>query len=177
MVKAKATLGGGCFWCLDAAFRSLEGVEEVVSGFSGGHVESPGYDEVMRGGTGHAEAVDILFDDAVISFREILDVFFSIHDPSSVDRQGNDVGPQYRSVIFHRGRDQEEDARQAVQELEGRKAYADPVVTEIVPFRSFHPAEGYHQDYYRSNPGAPYCRLVIGPKMRVLQEGHRNKLA
>ncbi len=170
MARARATLGGGCFWCLDAAFRTLEGVQRVTSGFSGGHVDSPSYREVMRGGTGHAEAVDIVFDDKVLSFRDLLDVFFTIHDPTTVDRQGNDVGPQYRSVIFYHDGSQERDARIKVRELEESGAFPRPVVTEIVPFKSFHPAEDYHQDYHARNRREPYCRLVIDPKLERLRE-------
>jgi peptide-methionine (S)-S-oxide reductase len=153
-----ATLGGGCFWCLDAVFRDLRGVERVESGYAGGAVANPSYEAVCTGRTGHAEVVQVTFDPAVLSYRDLLSVFFTIHDPTTLDRQGADVGTQYRSAIFHHTPEQEREARAVISELETQQVWDDPIVTQLVPYTTFYPAEGYHQDYFRQNPGQGYCR-------------------
>lgn len=173
---AIATLAGGCFWCLEAVFKRLNGVVNVVSGYTGGVIANPAYEEVCSGSTGHAEAVQITFDPDIISFAELLDVFWRIHDPTTPDRQGADVGTQYRSAIFCHDTDQKETAERSLREAEALKGWPDPIVTEIVPFEIFYPAEKHHQDYYRLNPHQPYCRMVIDPKIRKLEVGFREKL-
>jgi peptide-methionine (S)-S-oxide reductase len=160
-----ATLGGGCFWCLEAVFERLRGVERVVSGYAGGFVERPTYEQVCSGTTGHAEVVQVTFDPAVLSYRDVLEVFFSIHDPTTKDRQGADVGTQYRSVVFWRSPEQKAAAEGLVRELAAEKAFDAPIVTELAPFHEFFPAEAYHQGYYRRNPAQGYCRVVIAPKL------------
>jgi peptide-methionine (S)-S-oxide reductase len=160
-----ATLGGGCYWCLEAVFEQLQGVEKVESGFAGGTVPSPTYRQVCTGDTGHAEVVQITFEPAVLSFRDLLDVFFATHDPTTRNRQGVDVGTQYRSVIFYHTPQQLETAEQRIAELNAAKIWDAPIVTEVVPFEAFHRAEDYHQEYFRSNPGQPYCQAVVAPKV------------
>jgi len=160
-----ATLGGGCFWCLEAVYDQLQGVTDVVSGYSGGRVPNPTYEQVCGGKTGHAEVVQIRFDLRKISFREILEVFFSIHDPTTLNRQGNDVGPQYRSVIFYHSPEQEHTARQVIAELNAAQVWPRPIVTEVAPFSAFYPAEDYHQEYFVNNGGQPYCQFVVAPKV------------
>ncbi len=160
-----ATLGGGCFWCLEAVFQELSGVASVRSGYSGGARENPSYEQVCTGATGHAEVVQIRFDPDVIAFREILHVFFATHDPTTLNRQGGDVGTQYRSVIFHASDAQKRTAEAVIGEIDASGAFSDPVVTELAPLEAFYPAEDYHADYYRSNPSQPYCRYVIDPKV------------
>jgi peptide-methionine (S)-S-oxide reductase len=165
-----ATLGGGCFWCLDAAYREIEGVVGVVSGYAGGRRPDPTYEQVCTGVTGHAEVVQVEFDPGVISYADILDVLWSIHDPTTRDRQGADVGSQYRSIILYHDEAQRTAAqasRDAVQKLWPR-----PIVTEIVPLEAFYPAEDYHQDYYARNPGQGYCQAVINPKLSKLRQHH-----
>jgi len=165
-----ATLGGGCFWCLDAAYREIEGVVGVVSGYAGGRGPDPTYEQVCTGITGHAEVVQVEFDPDVISYADILDVLWSIHDPTTRDRQGADVGSQYRSIILHHDEAQRttaEASRDAVQ-----KVWSRPIVTEIVPLETFYPAEDYHQDYYARNPGQGYCQAVINPKLSKLRQHH-----
>lgn len=162
---AVATLGGGCFWCLDAVYRELRGVHDVVSGYAGGARPNPTYEEVCGGTTGHAEVVQVHFDPAVISYRDLLDVFFVIHDPTSLNRQGYDVGTQYRSVIFTHDDVQEATARAVVAELTAAALWASPIVTEIAPVPEFHPGEAVHQDYAGRNPAAPYCLGVVAPKV------------
>src|ERR1051325_6458138 len=159
-----ATLAGGCFWCLEAAFGQLKGVERVQSGFSGGHVQSPSYEDVCTGTTGHAEVVQITFDPQVVPFRDLLHVFFTIHDPTTPDRQGGDVGTQYRSAIFYHTPEQTAEAERAIAELEAEKVWDDPIETQVTPFEKFYPAEEYHRDYYRRNPDQGYCRAVIAPQ-------------
>ena len=162
---AVATLGGGCFWCLEAVFQRIRGVRDVVSGYAGGHHPRPTYREVCRGTTGHAEVVQITFDPQVVTFRQLLEVFFAIHDPTTPDRQGADVGPQYRSIILHHEPAQAETAREVMaEEAEG---WTDPIVTELVPFEGFHPAEREHHRYYDRNPRQAYCRLVVDPKVQT----------
>lgn len=160
-----ATLGGGCFWCLDAVYRDLRGVQSVVSGYAGGHVENPSYEEVCGKKTGHAEVVQITFDPAEISFRDLLFVFFTIHDPTTKDRQGADVGPQYRSVIFFHGAEQETTAREVMAKITELGVWDGPLVTELAQAPVFWPAEDEHQDYFRLNPWSGYCRAVIAPKV------------
>ncbi|HEY8497787.1 MAG TPA: peptide-methionine (S)-S-oxide reductase MsrA [Limnochordales bacterium] len=167
-----ATLGGGCFWCLEAAFRQVRGVQEVVSGYAGGHVAHPTYEQVCTGSTGHAEVVQITFDPSVVSYETLLEIFFSIHDPTTPNRQGADVGPQYRSVIFYHGPEQQETARRVIERLEREGVWGAPIVTLVEPFRNFYPAEPYHQRYYEHNPLQPYCRLVIAPKLARLRQLH-----
>jgi peptide-methionine (S)-S-oxide reductase len=160
-----ATLAGGCFWCLEAVFDNLQGVTDVVSGYAGGKTVDPTYEQVCTGMTGHAEAVQIRFDPVVITFKEILEVFFSIHDPTTLNRQGADVGTQYRSAIFFHTPDQQQIAEQTIRELSEEKMWADPIVTEVVPLMVFYPAEDYHQEYFARNPGQGYCSMVVAPKV------------
>ncbi len=165
-----ATLGGGCFWCLEAVFDSLQGVLHVESGYAGGTVPHPTYEQVCTGRTGHAEVVQITFDPSVITFREILEVFFAIHDPTTLNRQGADVGTQYRSVIFYHSDAQQATAKGLIAELEAAHVWRAPIVTEVTPFTSFYQAEDYHQEYYRRNPQQPYCRTVVAPKLAKFRQ-------
>jgi len=174
--KEVATLAGGCFWCLEAIFNELKGVEQVVSGYSGGKMVDPSYKEVCEGRTGHAEAVQVVFDPGVISYREILEVFFSTHDPTTLNRQGADVGTQYRSVIFYHDDKQKAIAEQLIKELDAAKIGNAPIVTEVTPFISFYPAEGYHQHYFKQNVAQPYCQVVIAPKLAKFREHYSDKL-
>ena len=171
-----ATLGGGCFWCMEAVFRDLIGVERVISGFAGGHVEAPSYERVCTGSTGHAEVVQIAFDPRRIPYRDLLEVFFAFHDPTTVDRQGGDVGPQYRSVVFVHSPEQERVAREIIATLEAARVFDAPIVTQVEPYRAFHPAGAHHQDYFARNGNQPYCRAVIAPKVRHLRERYRARL-
>ena len=171
-----ATLGGGCFWCLEAVFQDLKGVTRVVSGYSGGRVPDPSYELVCSGRTGHAEVVQVSFDPAAISFRELIEVFFSIHDPTTLDRQGADVGSQYRSVIFFHGPEQETVARQVIAELDRAGLWDMPIVTDVTPFTELYPAEAYHQEYFRRNPSQAYCRVVIAPKVAKFRKEHLARL-
>ncbi|MBN2509141.1 MAG: peptide-methionine (S)-S-oxide reductase MsrA [Spirochaetales bacterium] len=161
-----AYFGGGCFWCLEAVFSRISGVEKVTSGYAGGHTQDPDYNSVCSGTTGHAEVVEIAYDPAVITYPELLGLFFVSHDPTTLNRQGADVGTQYRSIILTRGPGQEKEARAALKEASRR--LKKPAVTEIIPLERFYPAEGYHQDYYARNPYAGYCRAVIAPKLEKL---------
>lgn len=172
-----ATLGGGCFWCLEAVFLDLEGVQSVKSGYSGGSSDNPTYEEVCGGGTGHAEVIRVEFEADTISFREILEVFLSTHDPTTLNRQGADVGTQYRSAVFFHSPEQEEVAKGLFRALDSQGIWPDPIVTEVVPFQRFFPAEGYHDDYFRRNPNQPYCQAVINPKVSKFraQFSHRLK--
>jgi peptide-methionine (S)-S-oxide reductase len=174
--RETATLAGGCFWCLEAVFLELNGVEKVVSGYSGGTVETPTYQEVTTGTTGHAEAVQIFFNPKEISYRDILEVFFTIHDPTTLNRQGADVGTQYRSAIFYHNDAQKNSAENVIGELRRSTLWENPIVTEIIPFENFYPAEDYHQDYYKQNSNEPYCRLVIEPKVAKLRKHFMDKL-
>lgn len=171
-----ATLGGGCFWCIEAVFDELRGVEKVESGYSGGHIENPTYEQVCTGMTGHAEVVQVTFDPEEVSYQEILEVFFSVHDPTTKDRQGPDVGPQYRSVIFYHDEEQKRVAEEVISDLEARGIWEDPIVTELAPFEAFYRAEAYHQDYFRNNPDQPYCRLVVAPKVAKFRRQHLDRL-
>lgn len=171
-----ATLGGGCFWCLDAVFRQLKGVSKSVSGYAGGHDPSPDYESVCSGRTGHAEVTQVTFDPAVLSFKDLLEVFFSIHDPTTLDRQGGDVGTQYRSVILYHGPEQKKAAEQAIEALDEAQAYEDPIVTQLMPFTTFYPAEEYHQDYFARNPTQGYCRAVVSPKVAKFRQKWAHRL-
>ena len=172
-----ATLGNGCFWCTEAVFQNLKGVHAVVSGYSGGHVENPTYDEVCGKKTGHAEVVQITFDPQVTSFQEILDVFWRTHDPTTLDRQGNDVGPQYRSVIFYHDDDQKTIAGRSLKETDISNLWPDPIVTQIVKFEKFYPAEDYHQKYFERVGGRnPYCTYIVAPKVEKFKKEFSNKL-
>jgi peptide-methionine (S)-S-oxide reductase len=171
-----ATLGGGCFWCLEAVYLELVGVEKVESGYSGGSVPNPTYEQVCTGTTGHAEVVQVTFDPAIISFREILEVFFSIHDPTTLNRQGNDVGPQYRSAIFCHSEEQREIAEGMIQELDQAGHWSAPIVTQVAPLAAFYGAEDYHQGYYRNNSNQPYCRAVISPKLAKFRKQYVTQL-
>lgn len=165
-----ATFGGGCFWCLEAIFEQLRGVSAVQSGYAGGHVPNPSYEEVCTGTTGHAEVVQIHFDPDVISYRDLLEVFFATHDPTTPDRQGNDIGPQYRSIILYHDDEQRAAAEAIIKELDASGTWADPIVTHVEPLDVFYPAEDYHNEYFRRNPNQGYCRLVIAPKVAGFQE-------
>lgn len=171
-----ATLGGGCFWCLEAVFERLRGVERVESGYAGGDVANPSYQDVCTGATGHAEVVQVTFDPSVVSFREVLEVFFGTHDPTTLNRQGVDVGTQYRSVIFSHSPEQQRVAEQTVAELNAAGVWDRPIVTEVVPLRAFYPAEAYHQGYFRTNPNQGYCQAVVAPKVAKFRKQFAAKL-
>jgi peptide-methionine (S)-S-oxide reductase len=171
-----ATLGGGCFWCTEAAFLELKGVGKVESGYSGGKIPNPSYSQVCSGTTGHAEVVQLVFDPKVISFKQILQVFFTIHDPTTLNRQGADVGTQYRSVIFFHNAEQRQVAEEVIREFEAAQIWKAPIVTQLVPFESFHKAEDYHQNYFKQNPGQPYCQIFIAPKIAKLRTRYAQKL-
>ncbi len=171
-----ATLAGGCFWCLEAVFRELRGVESVTSGYTGGRRPNPTYEQVCTGTTGHAEVVQVVFDPTAISFRDLLDVFFTIHDPTTLDRQGNDVGTQYRSAIFTHNAEQESAAREAIAELTTKGTWDDPIVTKIEPLTTFYPAEDYHAAYFERNGKQPYCQFVIAPKVAKARQKFSAKL-
>jgi peptide-methionine (S)-S-oxide reductase len=171
-----ATLGGGCFWCLEAIYDQLRGVEKVESGYSGGTVVNPSYHQVSTGSTGHAEVVQLTFDPQVISFREILEVFFTIHDPTQLNRQGPDVGPQYRSAIFYHSAEQKAVAEQVIQEIGSAGIWDAPIVTEVAPFTALYVAEDYHQEYFQRNPEQPYCRMLIAPKVAKFRQRFLEKL-
>ena len=171
-----ATFGAGCFWCVEAVFQSLQGVNKVVSGYSGGHVKDPTYRQVCNETTGHAEVCQIYFDSDIISFEELLEVFWSTHDPTTLNRQGNDIGTQYRSAIFYHNESQKKLAEEYKSALDESKAFQNPIVTEITPFETFYEAEDYHQEYYDLNPNQPYCTYVIKPKMEKLHKVFADKL-
>jgi peptide-methionine (S)-S-oxide reductase len=171
-----ATLAGGCFWCLEAAFSELRGVDKVVSGYAGGHVPNPSYELVCTGTTGHAEVVQITFDPAVVSYDDLLHVFFTIHDPTTLNRQGGDVGTQYRSAIFYHSAAQKAAAERVMAELATTKLWDDPLVTELARLERFYPAEEYHRDYFRRNPTQAYCRAVIAPKVAKVRKLYLDKL-
>jgi peptide-methionine (S)-S-oxide reductase len=171
-----ATLGGGCFWCLDGIYRQLKGVESVVSGYAGGTKPNPSYREVCGGNTGHAEVVQITYDPSQITYRDLLDVFFTIHDPTTPDRQGGDIGPQYRSIILTHSDEQARIAREAIADVTAEGVWDDPIVTHIEPLTTFYPAEAYHQDYFANNPNQPYCQVVIAPKVAKFRRKYLEKL-
>ena len=172
----KATLGGGCFWCLEAVYEQLNGVIRVESGYAGGAVPNPTYEQVTTGRTGHAEVVQITFDPAVFSYEELLEVFFTIHDPTTLNRQGADVGTQYRSAIFVHDERQRAAAESVIDRIEGERIWDDPIVTQIAPLGTFYKAEDYHQEYYRRNGGQPYCQAVIAPKVAKFRSRYADKL-
>ncbi|RIJ45839.1 peptide-methionine (S)-S-oxide reductase [Maribellus luteus] len=172
----KATLGGGCFWCTEAVYLELKGVVDVKPGYSGGHVKNPGYKEVCTGTTGHAEAVQITFDPEVVSYSQLLEVFFATHDPTTLNRQGNDVGTQYRSVIFYHNQQQKETAEKVIRLLEEEKVYEQPIVTEITAYDTFYVAEDYHQNYYARNKSQGYCQFIIAPKLDKFRKVFKDQL-
>lgn len=171
-----ATLGGGCFWCLEPIYEDLRGVKDVVVGYSGGPVPNPSYEQVCTGRTGHAEVIQVTFDPEEISYREILEVFFSIHDPTTPNRQGADVGPQYRSVIFYHDDEQRQVSEEVIKELEDEDIWGKPIVTEVSPLKEFFKAEEYHQEYYKKNPNQGYCRVVVAPKVSKFRQKYAAKL-
>lgn len=172
-----ATLGGGCFWCLDAVYRGLRGVVSVESGYAGGAKENPSYELVCTGRSGHAEVVRVTFDPSQISFRELLDVFFVIHDPTTLNRQGGDSGTQYRSVIFYHSPEQRDTAEKVMHELEAEARYPERIVTELSPAPAYYPAEGYHQDYFTKNPGRGYCQAIVAPKVAKARKAFFDRYA
>jgi peptide-methionine (S)-S-oxide reductase len=171
-----ATLGNGCFWCTEAVFEGLKGIVSVESGYSGGSVKNPSYREVCNGTTGHAEVIQLKFDPAVISYKKILEIFFKSHDPTTLNRQGADVGTQYRSVIFYHSQNQKSVAEETIAELTQKSVYTKSIVTEVVPFSAFYVAEDYHQDYFRKNPNEAYCSYVIRPKLEKMQKNYSDML-
>jgi peptide-methionine (S)-S-oxide reductase len=172
-----ATLGGGCFWCLDAVFRELRGVQQVESGYAGGTTVNPTYRDVCSGATGHAEVVQVTFDPSVISFEDLLGVFFTIHDPTTLNRQGADSGTQYRSVVFYTTPEQRAVTERVIAELTGTRVWDDPIVTQVAPLTVFYPGEKYHQDYYARNQEQPYCDVVIAPKVAKFRKAYLDRLA
>ena len=171
-----ATLGAGCFWCVEAVFDDLKGVESVESGYSGGHTENPTYQQVCSETTGHAEVANVNFDPNEISFKEILQVFFAVHDPTTLNRQGNDVGSSYRSAIFYHDEKQKEIAKEVIKEVTAEGVYDKPIVTEVTPFDKFYIAENYHQEYFANNPNQPYCAAVVAPKVAKFRQKFVNRL-
>ena len=171
-----ATLGGGCFWCLEAAYEELRGVQKVESGYAGGQTPNPTYRQVCGGSTGHAEVVQVTFDPAVITYEQILDVFFALHDPTTLNRQGADVGTQYRSAVFYHSPEQKRAAEAVIAELNAEGAWGRPIVTEVVPLERFYRAEDYHQGYYRANPTPGYCVAVVGPKVAKFRQKFADRL-
>jgi peptide-methionine (S)-S-oxide reductase len=171
-----ATLAGGCFWCLEAVYADLDGVLRVESGYAGGTVSNPSYERVCAGTTGHAEVVQITFDPRVLSYRDLLEVFFNIHDPTTLNRQGHDIGTQYRSAIFYHSPEQKAVAEQMIRELSAAHRWPNPIVTEVTPFTAFYKAEPYHQEYFAHNPYQPYCQAVVGPKVAKFRKQYRERL-
>jgi peptide-methionine (S)-S-oxide reductase len=170
-----ATMAGGCFWCVEAIFREVKGIEKVVSGYSGGTTVNPSYEQVCSGATGHAESVQLIYDPKKISFREILAIFFAVHDPTTLNRQGADVGTQYRSAIFYHSPEQKAEAEEAIKQLNAVSNRQAPVVTQVVPFKDFYPAEDYHREYFARNPEKPYCSVVIAPKLDKFRKQYINE--
>ncbi len=176
MRKEVATLAGGCFWCIEAVYDELKGVEDVVSGYIGGKPANPSYELVCTGTTGHAEAVQVTYDADVISFHDLLDIFFTVHDPTTLNRQGNDVGTQYRSAIFHHSPEQKAIAEQVIAEVNASHVWNSPIVTQVVPAETFYEAEAYHQEYFAHNPYQGYCRVIIAPKVAKFRQHYMEKL-
>jgi peptide-methionine (S)-S-oxide reductase len=176
MSQEEATLGGGCFWCTEAVLSDLKGVVKVESGYSGGTVANPNYEQVCTGRTGHAEVAQITFDPEVISYKEILEIFFTVHDPTTLNRQGGDVGTQYRSVIFYHNSEQRAVAEQVIKEITAAGMWDAPIVTQVEPLKAFYKAEDYHQKYFENNPRQQYCQIVIAPKVRKFREHYRDRL-
>lgn len=172
-----ATFGGGCFWCIEAIFSSMNGVEIVTSGFAGGHVSNPSYEQVVRGSTGHAEVVQVRYNPDVISYPKLLEVFFSVHDPTTLNRQGNDSGTQYRSAIFFHNEEQKDLANKVINRLNQDGVYDDPIVTEVTPLEAFYQASDYHQNYFENNPNQGYCQMVIRPKVDKFRKAFDHLLA
>lgn len=175
-MRELATLGGGCFWCLEPVFEQLQGVEKVAAGYAGGSLPDPTYRQVCAGTTGHAEVVQITFDPAILSFRDLVEVFFSIHDPTTLNRQGADVGTQYRSVIYYHTPEQKAQAEQVIADLNAKGIWPSPIVTEVAPFQAFYRAEDYHQRYLQANPSQPYCVAVVAPKVAKFRKLFASKL-
>ncbi len=171
-----ATLAGGCFWCIESAFNSVDGVESAISGYAGGQTDSPSYEAVCRGDTGHAEVVQVTFDADSISYREILEIFFALHDPTQLNRQGNDVGTQYRSAIFYHNDEQRHQADAIIQEMTDEEVWPNPIVTEVVPIDNYHAAEDYHQNYFKNNPQNQYCAMVVAPKLAKFKKTFASRL-
>jgi peptide-methionine (S)-S-oxide reductase len=171
-----ATFAGGCFWCMEAVFEQVRGIERVISGYTGGTVPHPTYRQVCDGGTGHAEAIQLAFDPEAISYRELLELFFAFHDPTTPNRQGPDIGTQYRSAIFFHTPEQQRVAQEVIAELTAERVFDEPIVTEVAPLREFYPAEDYHQQYFRQNPFQPYCQAMIAPKVAKLRARYRERL-
>ena len=171
-----ATLGGGCFWCMEAVFTELNGITKVESGYSGGSVANPTYEQVCTGSTGHAEVIQITFDSQIVSYKEIVQIFFTMHDPTTLNRQGDDIGTQYRSVIFYHDNEQRLIAQKVIEKISAARIYDQPIVTQVEPFIAFYKAEDYHQEYFRKNPQQPYCRVVIAPKVAKLRAHYFQKL-
>jgi peptide-methionine (S)-S-oxide reductase len=176
MALETATFGGGCFWCLEPLFDELKGVVRVEPGYAGGRRPNPTYEQVSTGTTGHAEVIQITYDPAQISYRELLDVFFTMHDPTTPNRQGADVGPQYRSIVLYSSPEQKEQAEDAIEKLNAEGVWDAPIVTEVEPLTAFYPAEAYHRDYYQRNPAQPYCQVVIAPKVAKFRKQYVEKL-
>ena len=174
--KETATLAGGCFWCTEAIFEKLKGVTKVTPGYGGGWVENPTYEQVCGGKTGHAESIQMEFNPEIISLNTLLDIFFHLHDPTTVNRQGNDVGPQYRSAIFYHSLQQKETTQKIIKQLQDSGKYPERIVTEVVPFKNFYPAEDYHQNYYQRNTSQPYCQVIIDPKINKLLGEYRENI-
>ena len=174
--QATATLGTGCFWCTEAIFQQLHGVEKVESGYSGGQVENPTYKQVCNGDTGHAECLNITYDPSIISFEDLLEVFWKTHDPTTLNRQGNDVGTQYRSVVFYHNEEQKKIVENQITELDKSGSWNNPIVTTLEPFVKFYVAEDYHQDYFNNNGGNPYCQMVVRPKVEKFEKVFKDKL-
>ncbi len=175
-MQETATLGGGCFWCTEAVFDAVKGVEDVVSGYSGGHTENPTYQEVCSETTGHAEVIQLKFDPEKISYKEVLEIFFGTHDPTTLNRQGNDVGSSYRSAVFYHTDKQKEIAEEVIEEIESEGIFEDAIVTEVTEFTKFYPAEDYHQNYFENNPNQPYCSAVVSPKVGKFRQKFSDKL-
>jgi peptide-methionine (S)-S-oxide reductase len=176
MSQEVATIGGGCFWCTEAVFSELKGVIKVESGYSGGTVVNPNYQQVCTGRTGHAEVVQITFDPKIISYKEVLEIFFTVHDPTTLNRQGADTGTQYRSIIFYHNDQQKKTAEQVIREITNAGLWDGPIVTQLEPLKAFYKAEDHHQRYFENNPAQPYCQVVIAPKVRKFREHYREKL-
>ena len=172
----QATLAGGCFWCIESAFNSIKGVQSALSGYAGGSVDNPSYEAVCRGDTGHAEVVRVNYDADVIDFRSLLEIFFSLHNPTQLNRQGNDVGTQYRSAVFYHSEEQKEAAEAIIAEIEAQGIWPDPVVTEVVPLNNYYEAEAYHQDYFTNNPQNTYCNMVVAPKLAKFKKTFADNL-
>ena len=171
-----ATFGGGCFWCMEAIFSELSGVEKVESGYAGGTVSNPSYEEVCTGRTGHAEVIQVTYDPAIVSYRDLLRIFFTVHDPTTLNRQGADVGTNYRSIIFYHNDEQRLQASEVMREITEAGIWDGPLVTQLEPFRAFHRAEQYHQEYFKNNPNQAYCRIVIAPKVQKFRQHYMQKL-